>query len=185
MKSSPQRLKLFKDIDYKMKFTKKNFKKPKLDVITRWNSTYDMLERALEYKEVYRNFHFVENVVHPPTENDWQLASELCKFLKMFSDATNIFSASKTPTANLYFHNVCMINLHLKKERTNPIISEMQTKMVEKFEQYWKDYSLLLSIAAVLDPRHKMRLVEFCYKKLYGSEFNAYYPHVRRIQDAT
>nr|CAD1829977.1 unnamed protein product [Ananas comosus var. bracteatus] len=61
----------------------------------------------------------------------------------------------------------------------------MQTKMVEKFEQYWKDYSLLLSIAAVLDPRHKMRLVEFCYKKLYGSYFNAYYPHVQRIQDAT
>jgi hypothetical protein len=77
-----------------------------------------------------------------------------------------------------------MIHLHLRKERNEHIIREMQEGMREKFNQYWKDYSQVLSIAAVLNPRHKMCLVEFSYKKIYGSEHDAYMPHVSRVHSA-
>lgn len=60
----------------------------------------------------------------------------------------------------------------------------MQEGYKQKFDQYWKDYSQVLSIAAVLDPRHKMRFVEFCYKKIHGSEHDAYMPHVNRVHSA-
>ena len=36
-------------------FTEKNAKKPILDVDTRWGSTYDMIERALELKDIIQD----------------------------------------------------------------------------------------------------------------------------------
>ena len=33
-------------------------------------------------------------------------------------------------------------------------------KMKDKFDKYWGDYNLLISMAAVLDPRIKMQLIE-------------------------
>ncbi|OMO93686.1 putative Zinc finger, BED-type [Corchorus olitorius] len=51
-----------------------------------------------------------------------------------------------------------------------PMVKEMQ----EKFNKYWAEYSLILSCAAILDPRYNVNYVEYCYTKLYGchaSEF--------------
>lgn len=47
-------------------------------------------------------------------------------------------------------------------------LSSMAKFMKEKFDKYWSDYSLILSCAAVLDPRFKLERVEYCYEKLYG-----------------
>jgi hypothetical protein len=82
-------LKIFGDLAKQLKLDVK--KKLLLDVVTRWNSTFLMLERALESKPVFKDFHSVENFAEPPTEIDWHLATELCKFLKIFADVTNIF----------------------------------------------------------------------------------------------
>ncbi|KAL2901684.1 Zinc finger BED domain-containing protein RICESLEEPER 2 [Bienertia sinuspersici] len=43
----------------------------------------------------------------------------------------------------------------------------MASIMLEKFEKYWGDYSTLLAIAVVLDPRYKMVLVRSAFLKLY------------------
>ncbi|OMP11587.1 hypothetical protein COLO4_03751 [Corchorus olitorius] len=51
----------------------------------------------------------------------------------------------------------------------------MAVRMFTKFEKYWKDFSIILAIACVLDPRYKLSYVEWVYKKLYGAnsdEFN-------------
>lgn len=42
--------------------------------------------------------------------------------------------------------------------------------MRAKFDKYWSDYSLILSCAAILDPRYKINLLRFCYKKLCANE---------------
>lgn len=47
----------------------------------------------------------------------------------------------------------------------------MVKPMKEKFEKYWSDYSLVLSCAAVLDPRFKLERVEYCYEKLFGEVY--------------
>lgn len=36
-----------------------------------------------------------------------------------------------------------------------------------KFDKYWGNCNLLLSMAATLDPRFKMRLIDFAYKSIY------------------
>ena len=40
--------------------------------------------------------------------------------------------------------------------------------MFAKFEKYWSDFSLILAIAVVFDPRYKIQTVEWGYKKIYG-----------------
>lgn len=42
--------------------------------------------------------------------------------------------------------------------------------MRPKFNKYWKDYSMILAIAVVFDPRYKTQFVEFSYKMLYGDD---------------
>ncbi|KAM3358356.1 hypothetical protein P3S68_021287 [Capsicum galapagoense] len=42
----------------------------------------------------------------------------------------------------------------------------MDTSMFRKFKKYWKSYSIILSIAMVLDPRYKLNLVKFYFSKL-------------------
>lgn len=42
----------------------------------------------------------------------------------------------------------------------------MAEEMKGKFEKYWDSYSMILSFAVILDPRYKMKIVEYCFDKL-------------------
>ncbi|XP_075483570.1 zinc finger BED domain-containing protein DAYSLEEPER-like [Primulina tabacum] len=48
----------------------------------------------------------------------------------------------------------------------------MANRMFQKFDKYWKDYNILLSLDVIVDLRFKMQFVEFCSKKLYGHGSN-------------
>ncbi|PSS17645.1 Zinc finger BED domain-containing protein [Actinidia chinensis var. chinensis] len=41
--------------------------------------------------------------------------------------------------------------------------------MKSKFDEYWKNCSLALAVAAILDPRFKMKLVEYYYPQIYDT----------------
>ncbi|KAI0512401.1 hypothetical protein KFK09_013040 [Dendrobium nobile] len=43
--------------------------------------------------------------------------------------------------------------------------------MIVKFEKYWNEFSDILAIAVFLDLRYKMTFVEWCYQRLYGSNY--------------
>ena len=45
----------------------------------------------------------------------------------------------------------------------------MASRMQSKFDKYWGGSNLLLSITALLDPRNKMRLINFAYKAMYST----------------
>lgn len=51
---------------------------------------------------------------------------------------------------------------------TDLYLKGVALKMKEKFDKYWGDSNLLISIAAILDPRVKMKAVEIIYKSLYS-----------------
>ena len=74
------------------------------------------------------------------------------------------------PTANLYFSQVFIVYFTLKKESDSE--DEYTRKMVDqmfvKFEKYWIEFSVVLTIAVVLDPRYKLSFIDLCYQKLYG-----------------
>ena len=44
--------------------------------------------------------------------------------------------------------------------------------MLAKFNSYWANVSVVIAVAAILDPRYKMKLLEFYYPNIYGDNFD-------------
>ena len=57
--------------------------------------------------------------------------------------------------------------LDKKVNDENKFIQAMVVEMKSKFDKYWEECNLLMAIAAILDPRCKMKVVEFSFPKLY------------------
>lgn len=139
---------------------------------TKWNSTYHMLTAACELKEVFSCLDtFDPDYKGAPTMEDWKQIETLCTFLKLFFDAAVIFTGKTYPTANTFYHEVWKVQLELTEaaRSDNPLISALTKPLQEKFDRYWKDTNLLLAIAVVMDPRFKMKLIDFSFKRIYGN----------------
>ncbi|MQL72005.1 hypothetical protein Taro_004333 [Colocasia esculenta] len=97
-------------------------------------------------------------------------AEFVCKFLKPFFNATNVLSASKTPSSNMCLHEICSIRslLHQEVDSSYHIIREMVPQMQVKFDKYWGDCTILYVITTVLDPHFKMLFLHYAFKQIYG-----------------
>ncbi|WJZ99646.1 hypothetical protein VitviT2T_018071 [Vitis vinifera] len=85
-------------------------KKLSLDCKTRWNSTYLMLSIAITYKDVFPRLKQREKYyMVVPSEEEWNMAKEICGRLKLFYNITELFSGQNYPTANTFFIKVCEI----------------------------------------------------------------------------
>ncbi|MBA0824838.1 hypothetical protein Goarm_021478 [Gossypium armourianum] len=49
-------------------------------------------------------------------------------------------------------------------------IRQIVDKMKRKFDQYWGECNLLISIAAILNPRNMMKLIYFNFRVIYFEE---------------
>ncbi|GKD45492.1 zinc finger BED domain-containing protein RICESLEEPER 2-like protein, partial [Tanacetum coccineum] len=107
-----------------------------------------------------------------PKERDWELAMEVCDRLQVFYEITLTFSGSKYPTTNLFFVSVCEIGYCLREWASSSVevIQKMASKMLEKFNKYWSVISGVMGMAAVLDPRYKMKFLKLLLPKIYGQE---------------
>ncbi|GJW51054.1 zinc finger BED domain-containing protein RICESLEEPER 2-like protein [Tanacetum coccineum] len=147
-----------------------------LDCKTRWNSTYLMLEVAIIYKDVFRRLKQRDaRYKSVPTERDWHLASNICKKLKLFYNVTLMFSGTKYPTMNTFFTSICDIRYELNKwkHEEDEVIRDMAEQMILKFDKYWSDIHGFMGVAAVLDPRMKLKIMKFSFPKLYHSKQRA------------
>ncbi|KAL0329434.1 UNVERIFIED_CONTAM: Zinc finger BED domain-containing protein DAYSLEEPER [Sesamum radiatum] len=144
VRRSDARLKIFSEIVKQLNLPEKKLVD---DCRTRWNSTYEMLAAAIKFKDVFTRF------------ADRELHYDICPSAEDWTKAKKVCSVSRVKV------------LLDKKARENDIfIREMVAKMKSKFDKYWGDSNLLMSIAAVLDPRCKLRALEFCFPRLYSSE---------------
>ncbi|XP_074352561.1 zinc finger BED domain-containing protein RICESLEEPER 2-like [Apium graveolens] len=146
-------------------------KKLILDVLTRWNSTYNMLECAIQFKNVFLIYStsdpgFKEYV---PGAEDWEQVEGVCSFLKVFSDVTKVVSGTGYSTSNLFLSEIRRVKHIIDRKAIDPNmhVREMARKMEMKFEKYWGETNLVMSIGAVMDPRFKMKLPAFCFPTLY------------------
>ncbi|KAM5552063.1 hypothetical protein ABKV19_026766 [Rosa sericea] len=149
VRSSANRLDIFKKTVEREKLPCKGL--VCLDVPTRWNSTYLMLEAALKFKKAFTvmaededsNFanYFKEpdeeydedgnlvpsrnnrNRVGPPEVGDWEKAEVFVEFLRVFYDVTLRVSASLHPTVHTTFHDVITMEKNIDNMFLEPEIA--------------------------------------------------------------
>lgn len=93
---------------------------PTVDVCTRWNSTYLILNAAFPFMRAYASLAVQDkNYKYAPSPDQWERATIVSGILKVLYDATMVVSGSLYPTSNLYFHEMWKIKLVLDKERSN------------------------------------------------------------------
>lgn len=161
-----------------------------LNVPTMWNSTYLMLEAAEPYQaalKLYKsiNLAFVDELkqkkyknqpIGPPNGDDWINVRKIMEYLKKFYDLICLFSGTSYVTVHLFFKEMCdVLDLISDLEvHDDDEISSMASKMKNKVGKYWLEAEELnpnmnkfLYIAALLDPRRKLKHVGKCLKKVY------------------
>ncbi|XP_074282273.1 zinc finger BED domain-containing protein RICESLEEPER 2-like [Silene latifolia] len=145
------------------------------DTDARWNSTFVMLDRFLYFRDVIDSFVSKDkNIkVFALKQEEWERVAEVFNFLKVLYDVMNTYLASKTQTPNVHFHVLWTVFRKLSDISNGPpsFLFTMAKELHLEFDKYWSDNCLVLSCAAVLDPRFKLERVEYCYEKLYGEEY--------------
>ena len=164
--ASPSRVEKFEEVARQAKVS--CTKKLSLDCRTRWNSTYLMLETAIEYKEIFPRLKLRDkSYTFVPSDQDWEMATIIAQKLKIFYEATELFFGSKYPTSYVYFVQICRLRNEIVKwmASIDDLISSMAKKMFDKFEKYWNIIHTVLLVAVVLDPRYKMKVVEYYFRE--------------------
>ncbi|KAG5227456.1 zinc finger BED domain-containing protein [Salix suchowensis] len=139
------------------------------DVPTRWETTFLMLERALELREVFSHLEQVDGDYTVKLSTvEWDMATVICECLKVFYKSICNFSTSLVA----YFENICLIykNLHKWEKSEHMYIQSMANRMKVKFCEYWSENRLSFGMLAVLDPRYKYDLVEYGYEQIYNND---------------
>lgn len=144
-----------------------------LDDPSRWDSTYLMLAAALEFKDVLSSLtEHDSNYKHALTLKEWENTNIVCNCLEIFYEITQVFASMKYPPSNVFFVEICSIHLLLKEwcKSSCLFLVSMASNMMDKLEKYWSDNGMILAVAAILDPRLKMKSVEYYFPLIYGSE---------------
>ncbi|KAJ8759334.1 hypothetical protein K2173_006854 [Erythroxylum novogranatense] len=145
VRQSPARLKRFNEtIVMEMIDCKKSLC---LDVSTRWNSTYLMLDVVQNFEKAFERFEVLdpsfksemEGDMGVPTCNDWGVARRLTLFLKQFYELTLRVSGSYYVTSNTYFSEISTVasNLDQMVNNNDLELSLMASNMKRKFDKYW------------------------------------------------
>ncbi|XP_076922873.1 zinc finger BED domain-containing protein RICESLEEPER 2-like [Bidens hawaiensis] len=141
IRHSPQRLDAFKKCVKAERIESKALLC--LDMPTRWNSTYEMLDRAEKFEKAFQAFdlahpnfrnHFVDGV---PKTKDWSYAYKKMKDTDLESK--------------------------LMAER-------MQDKFDKYWGTSNRGFNYILYFAAILDPRLKLRVISFGFKEVFTAE---------------
>ena len=161
VRSSPAKLEMFHGSEAPQK--------PLLiDDSSRWHTTYLMLTAACESQEGFASVD--HEFMHVPSLEDWENIKAVTECLGAFYLLTEKPSPRNSPAVNLCFNGMCGIHLSLKtwSDSSHPLVNAMASKMLEQFDKYWGLTSIILSVASVLDPRYKMKSIEYFFRLIYA-----------------
>ncbi|XP_052287357.1 zinc finger BED domain-containing protein RICESLEEPER 2-like [Citrus sinensis] len=164
VRSSTTRLQAFKQCAQQVKCPNETVV---LDCPTRWNSTYLMLMTALKFQAAFDRMAEVDK--------PYESAGRIVKFLKVFYDATLLFSASLSVTSNLCYDTIGLIESSLTalEGSRDPWVVAMAYQMREKFDKYWESsgkINKMLIVASILDPRAKMDFAKHIFEIIFAND---------------
>lgn len=144
-----------------------------LDVCTRWSSTYKMINVAYPYRQAMKSYAISDaNYKWEPSKQEWNLFKLIEPLLYAFACVATSFSTTSYPTSNIFYPHIVSIKKELRKAMVhqNQLYNDMGHKMMEKFNKYWEDTSNVMVIATFLDPRYKMKYVQWCFQQIYDED---------------
>ncbi|KAE8671427.1 hypothetical protein F3Y22_tig00111954pilonHSYRG00181 [Hibiscus syriacus] len=177
VRSSPARLQKFKTCIEEEKEDSKSL--ITLDVETRWNSTFLMLESAIKFKKAFASLYMKDSscfkelrkVGGGPIEDDWKRVSSFLPFLSIFYDATLRLSGSRYVTCNHYAHEIYGTRLMISNiSDDDEGIKKMAAQMMSKYDKYYgniDNINIMMFVGVILDPRHKLNYVNWIVHDSY------------------
>ena len=138
----------------------------------------------MEAEDKPYNDYFLEKMdgakrIGPPMSKDWDAAEILIQTLAIFYKSTLVLLGSNYVTSHKMYNETVNIARNLTALNTNPMSDEGLKKkaiaMIGKLKKYWDPFgeevemNRLVMIATVFDPRKKMKFVELCFARMYGS----------------
>ncbi|CAI9271914.1 unnamed protein product [Lactuca saligna] len=180
VRSSTERSKLFDTCVSKSKILSKAA--VSIDVPTRWNATYIMLETALKFEKAFKRMRQEDPAFEKdlkdgfPSQKDWESARNLSLCLKRFFKATKRMSGTLYVTANMHYHEILGVLASLLEwtQDDDINIALMGDQMRKKFDKYYGEFgktNVMVLVAVALDPRYNMRFVKFSLRKIYPLGF--------------
>lgn len=132
-----------------------------LDVITRWNSTFDMFERVLMLQScIEATLTAMDKQNMNLTDNEWESLSQMCMVLQPFKDVTVELSAENYVSLSKLIPMIRILKSHLDKvvEKVTiaqilQLIETLKGDIENRFREI--EYEEHASMATYLDPRFK------------------------------
>ncbi|KAJ0264299.1 HAT protein [Hirschfeldia incana] len=136
-----------------------------------WNLWVSNLQRAVDMKnedefskdEIYDDY-------DKPSDEEWVKIETFSKLVGcIYKVAVELFEGGYS-TSNVYFYLLAELKVMLEKEVDGGESDYLRCNakwMLKRFDKYWDQMFLVLATASVLDPRFKMKYLEFyCSKKM-------------------
>ncbi|GBP93363.1 Zinc finger BED domain-containing protein 4 [Eumeta japonica] len=139
--------------------------KLKQDVVTRWNSTYDMLNRVVSRKDaVIATLALVRHELALNT-TEWQVVEEAIPILKSFYEVTTEISTEKQVSlskvivySRLLHQHISNCNLEVYSPEAQKMITSLKAQIHRRFyDKSDVESNVLYAEATILDPRFKNR----------------------------
>ncbi|KAF2548202.1 hypothetical protein F2Q70_00023247 [Brassica cretica] len=134
-----------------------------------WNLWVSNLQRAVDMKnedefskdEIYDDY-------DKPSDEEWVKIETFARLVGcMYKVAVELFEGGYS-TSNVYFYLLAELKVMLEKELEGADSDYFRCNakwMLKRFDKYWDHMFLVLATASVLDPRFKMKYLEFYCSK--------------------
>lgn len=153
----------------------------------KWNSIYLMLNSAIEHRRAFERMRSKDMMYkHCPSSEEWDRGDRICGFLKIFYELADMASGSTYPTPITHSWQIWRIEFSLRRMKLSEDhkIRDMASKMLDEFDKYLSEYSMILAFGVVLSPRMKLDHLEFSYYRLADKDLNIARDRVNNVRKA-